>query len=749
MTTVTYTASGSWTAPAGVTSVDCQCWGGGGGGGGSTPTQANFGSSGGGGEFAEETTLAVTPGNVYTFTIGAAGSAGSSSGTSGGAGGSTTFPGDSVTVTAHGGGGGGNGNSPGSAAGGTGSANSVHHNGGAGGSGAGAGAAGGGGSGGTGSAGNAGPGGASGGAAGATAVTGGGPGGNGGANNQAGHAPASGPGGGGGGSGANSVAAAGGAGFAGQITLTYTSSASHPGTGTLSGIGTITGAWQFLGAGTLSGTGTITAAGSVSTLTATALSGTGTITAAAGTTRPRAAALSGTGSLSAHTIGFTGAPLSGIGTLRAVQAREFRATLTGLGTVGVPGVTLGFSAALSGTGTIGVTRVLGVVTAGASRGVVTTPQAWPGSSQVAVSAPGSSRLYWLGTLGQVTALTYSYVCPGGADKMSCTIAVPAAYRTQLFNPGWKVQVFRGGHQVWDGKLDEPQPTPQGWNLTAVGSGNLGQNFEAIFSSTWPAGEPDQAINNAISRGLPWANPGVGTPAGAWYGQAPDSGSQNIADLLNLVCSRGGLVWYVNPQPGGTLADDLSVFPLPATVNRRLVATTPVGRTLGADINTIYLRYQATADNAQTGAVATYALTSVTNTASATAHGVMETFIDISDAGVISAGQAQTVGNYVLQVYQRASFAGPFTVHYGEFLNTGGQPIDLGTDQAGTVAQLILTDYGYGGEVTPGPISFIVGAYEYNDFTQTAAVTPYQTLNHSLTGLLSLENTLLQPVTAAG
>ena len=333
--------------------------------------------------------------------------------------------------------------------------------------------------------------------------------------------------------------------------------------------------------------------------------------------------------------------------------------------------------------------------------------------------------------------------------MTSTVMVPAAYRTQLFNPGWQVRIVRGGHDVWHGKLDEPVPTSSGWTLTAVGQGNRGQDFLAIYTSTWPASQPDQSVNGAISRGLPWTNPGVGTPSGAWYGQAVDSGAQTVTALLNLVCTRGGLTWYVNSQPGGVPGDDLSVFPLPTTVNRLLVATTPVARTLGGDINTIFIRYEVSADNATSGAAAVYATTSVQNAQSVAAHGVIETYIDLSDVGVQTAAAAQAVGNAVLDIYQRASFAGPFTVSYGQLLNTGGAPIDPGTDQAATMVRLILTDYGYGGEVTPQfPITFIVGAYEWDDFAQTATVTPYVALDQSLTGLLSMENTALTPITVA-
>jgi len=211
-----------------------------------------------------------------------------------------------------------------------------------------------------------------------------------------------------------------------------------------------------------------------------------------------------------------------------------------------------------------------------------------------------------------------------------------------------------------------------------------------------------------------------------------------------------LTWYVNSQPGGVLGDDLSVFPLPTTVNRLLVVTTPVARTLGADINTIFIRYMVSADNATTGATAVYTTTSVQNAQSVAAHQVIETYIDLSDVGVQTAGQAQAVGNAVLQIYQRASFAGPFTAAFGQLLNAGGAPVDPGTDQAGTVVRLILTDYGYGGEVTPQfPVTFIVGAYSWDDFAQVATITPYQALDQSLTGLLQMENTVLTPIKAAG
>ncbi len=96
---IRFTASGSWTCPAGVTSVTVQGCGGGGGGGGGESGQDGFtrtqcAGSGGGGAIFSRLTVAVTPGTVYTVTIGAGGAGGAkavSTASNGTDGGDTTF----------------------------------------------------------------------------------------------------------------------------------------------------------------------------------------------------------------------------------------------------------------------------------------------------------------------------------------------------------------------------------------------------------------------------------------------------------------------------------------------------------------------------------------------------------------------------------------------------------------------------------------------------------------------------------
>jgi len=290
VTTVTFSASGTWNAPSGLvpSTVSAQCWAEGmDGGTGITGGSSHSGGGGGGGEYAGETTLAVTSGSNYSYTIGA-----------GGTGTNTIFPGDSVTVTAHHGAAG-VGASHG--AGGTGSSNSVHHDGGDGGNGittsnpAGGGGGGGAGSTGAGGTGGAGLGGGTGGAGGTAGTPDGGTGGHGGAGNVTGNPGQDGvlPGGGGGGGSGRTGGTSGGNGAGGQITLTY--SAATTGTAALSGVGTLSAFGAIAGAAALAGVGTLTAAQSGYGVAA--LAGVGTLTASA--TQQPGAALSGVGTLTA------------------------------------------------------------------------------------------------------------------------------------------------------------------------------------------------------------------------------------------------------------------------------------------------------------------------------------------------------------------------------------------------------------------------------------------------------------------
>lgn len=107
-----FTASGSFTVPAGVTSLQAKVWGAGGGRGGRGGTSSSHqtGGYGGGGGFAGGT-IDVTPGEVLTVVVGLAGTFALNALRSGGGGGgaSAVISGGTTLIAAGGGGGGGGG----------------------------------------------------------------------------------------------------------------------------------------------------------------------------------------------------------------------------------------------------------------------------------------------------------------------------------------------------------------------------------------------------------------------------------------------------------------------------------------------------------------------------------------------------------------------------------------------------------------------------------------------------------------
>src|SRR5690349_20873852 len=69
----TYYTSGTWTCPVGVTKVTVECWGAGGAGGSANGTAPKAGAGGAGGGYTITNNYTVTPGNVYSVTVGKGG----------------------------------------------------------------------------------------------------------------------------------------------------------------------------------------------------------------------------------------------------------------------------------------------------------------------------------------------------------------------------------------------------------------------------------------------------------------------------------------------------------------------------------------------------------------------------------------------------------------------------------------------------------------------------------------------------
>lgn len=404
-----------------------------------------------------------------------------------------------------------------------------------------------------------------------------------------------------------------------------------------------------------------------------------------------------------------------------------------------------------------------------------------------ITIPRPFNPKYLGQVGHVSGINYTYSLPGGPDQLTCILQVQPNFRTDAMNPGRIVTAHRGSSCIWEGILTEPQPTATGWNLTANGVGTYGTNYGAWYqqdlgptknSNGW---FPDGPVDLAIARGLRWTNRGIGTPAGIYLGPVQNPGSMTITDFMNLLCTGGSLIWELQqPASAGSFPPgpwELAIYSLPQDQSgnplvagppqkvqstilvgnkwkrvdlltskpRRppdlfLVNTSPIGRTVQADYNTIILYYQVKPDtvatSTKTSTAAVYSTAFVDSPASVAAHGRMEYYLDISNAGAMTSNAAQRIGLNVLSKYIRANFTQAFSVMPGQLLNPGGVPVDLGVNWIGAVCSVQGVNAAQGGEVGLAPLTFIIGQYEFDDDTQTATVTPYQNVKTDIASVVA-------------
>jgi hypothetical protein len=346
--------------------------------------------------------------------------------------------------------------------------------------------------------------------------------------------------------------------------------------------------------------------------------------------------------------------------------------------------------------------------------------------QVATYTPEMTQQRFLGTVGHVQGLTFDSTLPGGDDAMSCLLQVDPGFRVDAVNTGRTVCVYRNSDlPLWTGQLMEPTPTQDGWQLSAVGNGGLGANFAGYYSA-WNLDNP---VDQAISRGLPWRHTAAGDSAfpGGWLLQQPDVASFFITDHMNNITSKQGMTWKVARD--GTV----TVFPIPSGANRLLVCTDPIPRTLYGNLTTIYLKYVVTDDGQGNQ---TYATTAVFNQAAINQFNAHETYVDITDAGVLTLSEVQATGNYLLTMYTRAAWGGPFTAYAGQIMTMGGVPVDPATERAGNIYRVLVNDAPYGGEVNAGPIEFIGGQYSYDDDSASSSITPFQSYRTDIMSVLS-------------
>jgi hypothetical protein len=327
---------------------------------------------------------------------------------------------------------------------------------------------------------------------------------------------------------------------------------------------------------------------------------------------------------------------------------------------------------------------------------------------------------WLGQLGIVSGITYTWNNPGGPATFGCKLLCDPHMRHTGLTPGRVLTVWAGGSEMWRGTLDEPTPADDGWTLSATGIGSAG-NDAVAYDNPSNAYFAQQEVEAAIARGaLPWKS--ADTYPLVWA--TAERGSISITDTVDFVArfSNGGR-WTVDVN--GQLD-----FPAAFTQHTRfLAANTPGGgRTLEAYANALVAKYQI-ADQS-------YGYRSRFNQKSIDKHGRREEFVDLSSAGITTAANVDAALDAMIARYgHRARWSGSFACARGMVLLRGGVPEEPCAVRPNNMFRMQIIQPDFGGEVEANELQFVGGETSYDADSDVVTITPQESARRSLQDVL--------------
>jgi hypothetical protein len=328
----------------------------------------------------------------------------------------------------------------------------------------------------------------------------------------------------------------------------------------------------------------------------------------------------------------------------------------------------------------------------------------------------------LDSLGDVAELTFSNATPGGDTACSLSLSVPIGANPPGLGTGRILTVRDGTYPVWSGVLADPQRGAP-WTIRAQGRSSLANNYLALDGAGNLTRDPNVAVDQAVSRGLPWVRPAALPTPTVVVNDA------YLGTLLDAIALTSGQHWQVDST------GSVSMVTEPTTPTYVLASSnTPGGRTLDNYATDLYVRYLPALTVTLAGGgsqIVAGAPTSAPapNNPSTTAprpFGRKEAVYDSTPGGPVTLAAAQGFGNGALaKVQPRASFSGSITVLPGDLLTIGGQPVRLSTVRAGAVVKMVgvQPDPIYGEQTFTTSVSVVIGQWDVNGTTGVATLTP--------------------------
>lgn len=325
---------------------------------------------------------------------------------------------------------------------------------------------------------------------------------------------------------------------------------------------------------------------------------------------------------------------------------------------------------------------------------------------------------WLSNISAWGNLNWSHTADGGCKDASWQMDLPRTFSHPALVRGKVVEIFIGASRVWQGFLSEPD-VDDDWTFNALGLSLLGKDYLCFDGSLNTTSKPDTAIDQAISRGLPWRRPD--SLSNTAFAAGDTTASLNyVGDLLDAWSESVSKRWGVDGD---------------GIVYARADPTTPTWHLKGgaarfglADdeyASDLYGRYIASA----------YATATVGDSVARTKFGRREAAVDLTTMGLLTLGQATAQLNGILAKGKaRLGYTNGLEASKWQLTTPGGTPAYLPFVTAGQLVRMfgVLDEQGQ-----PLPyVDWVIGESNYEAGAETIALTPVGLVDRDFASVLS-------------
>jgi hypothetical protein len=310
---------------------------------------------------------------------------------------------------------------------------------------------------------------------------------------------------------------------------------------------------------------------------------------------------------------------------------------------------------------------------------------------------------WLHSRGNVSDIAWSSRWgsgPCGGDLASCVFAVDPDNDTSLVGVGSSFEVYSGGVLEFGGVVDEvSRDFPR--QIAAKGLARRAEDFEALSGGS-PTSSPQDAVEDAITRGLPWSDAGDFGPDP--IGSVGDS-VRRLDELLTDWADKVGVRWGVDPTGVAFAVAE------PTDVDYLLNADGfDIGVTSDNLATHIVARYQ---DGVDFDGNPTFSTTVASDTDAEEKYGRREKSLDLTNLGLLTSGTAGTYATAELALGLRPRWLQRVTVPSSRLLSPGGVPAHLPSVRAGQVVRLFNLPANLGGTRFSAAVDAVLGEVSYS------------------------------------